>query len=73
MSAGMKTTGKRTQKKANQKTNKRITAAAFDLYEACWSILTTCEDMGLDDLGALQDVRHALSRAEGKTIREKQR
>lgn len=39
---------------------KQIEAAALNLYEACNSILQTCEEMELGDIGALDDVRDAL-------------
>jgi hypothetical protein len=73
MPTGMKINNESPQKKSEQKINKQIIAAAFDLYGACWSILVTCEDMELDDIGALRHVRRALSRAEGKIIRKMRR
>lgn len=45
---------------------KQIQAAAVELYAACQSILDSCEDMGLGDIGALDDVRAALQAAGDK-------
>jgi superoxide dismutase len=73
MPTGMQTKIKKAQKPSKQKISKRLVAAAPDLLGACWSILVTCEDMELDDIGALKDVRRALSRATGKTVRKLRR
>ena len=42
-----------------------LIAAAPALLGACHSILTTCEDLELEDIGALDDVREAIALAEG--------
>ena len=47
----------------NKEKEKQIQAAAVELYAACQSILDSCEDMGLGDIGALDDVRAALQAA----------
>jgi hypothetical protein len=49
-------------KKRISRKEKLIAAAPF-LLEACQSILTTLEELELDDIGALQDVRNAIKRA----------
>jgi hypothetical protein len=43
--------------------NEQLIAAAPFLLEACQSILTTLEELELNDIGALQDVRDAIQRA----------
>ena len=48
---------------------RQIEAAAIELYDACGSILQTCEEMQLGDIGALDDVRAAL-RAAGDKVEE---
>jgi hypothetical protein len=73
MPTGMKTKIKKTQKQPQYKISKRLAASALDLLNACWSILLACEEMKLDDIGALRDVRRAISRAEGKVVRKLQR
>jgi phenylalanine-4-hydroxylase len=50
-------------KKAVRQKNTKLIAAAPFLLEACQSILTTLEELELDDIGALQDVREAIQRA----------
>jgi hypothetical protein len=63
MPVGMKIKNKRPQKTSRQKISKRLIAAAPYLLGACESILATLEDMELNDIGALQDVRDAIQRA----------
>ncbi len=43
----------------------RLIAAAPALLDACNSIMCACEDMELDDIGALEDVRAAIELYEG--------
>lgn len=45
-----------------------LVKAAPELLDACYSILGACEDMELDDIGALDDVRYAIALAEGKSV-----
>ena len=59
----------KTIKPMNAKKKKQIQAAALELYEACYSILDSCEDMGMEDIGGLEDVRAAL-RACGDDVQD---
>lgn len=59
----MKIKNKRPHKPANPKICKRLAAATPHLLGACYSILTTLEEMELGDIGALDDVRDAIRRA----------
>jgi len=59
----MTTKAKLTKKNARQKTNRQLISAAPYLLGACQSILATLEELELDDIGALQDVRDAIQRA----------
>lgn len=59
----MKIKNKKPPKTSQQKIGKRLIAAAPYLLGACESILATLEDMELNDIGALQDVRDAIKRA----------
>ena len=52
------------------KETKHLIEAAPELLNACYSILGACEDMELDDIGALDDVREAIALAEGKTVEQ---
>lgn len=44
----------------------RLIAAAPALLNACNAIMCACEDMELDDIGALDEVRAAIEEYEGK-------
>jgi hypothetical protein len=59
---------KNISKTSRPKISKRLVAAAPDLLGACYSILITLEELELGDIGALKDVRKAISRATGKSV-----
>jgi len=59
----MKMKNKSPREKSKKQISKRLIAAAPYLLGACESILVTLEDMELNDIGALQDVRDAIQRA----------
>lgn len=59
----MKTENKSCRKSTKPKIGKTLIAAAPHLLGACYSILTTLEEMELGDIGALDDVRDAIRRA----------
>jgi hypothetical protein len=60
---GMTARNIKSHKPASPKISKRLAAAAPQLLEACFSILTTLEEMELGDIGALDDVRAAIQHA----------
>jgi hypothetical protein len=62
---GMTAKNKSRHKPTSQKISKRLAAAAPHLLGACYSILNTLEEMDLGDIGALDDVRDAIHRANG--------
>jgi hypothetical protein len=66
---GMTAKNKNRRKPASPRISKRLIAAAPNLLWACESILCTCEDMELDDIGAIREVRSAISLATGKIVR----
>jgi hypothetical protein len=55
-------------KNSKKSADKKLLEAAPHLLAACYSILNTLEEMELGDIGALDDVREAISIATGKTI-----
>ena len=63
MQVGMTVKNNKLHKPANPRRSKRLAAAAPHLLGACYSILTTLEEMELGDIGALDDVRDAIRRA----------
>ena len=68
ISVGMKTENKMPRKSTSPRISKRLAAAAPHLLGACYSILTTLEEMELGDIGALDDVRDAIARATKKSV-----
>ena len=53
-----------------RKMSKRLVAAAPHLLWACYSILSTLEEMELGDVEALDDVRRAIARATGVAFKK---
>ena len=64
----MTTKNKKRRKSTKLKIGKTLVAAAPHLLGACYSILTTLEEMELGDIGALDDVRDAIARATKKSV-----